>query len=84
MIRVGIYLFQVCDTWEAVRALDEAENWAERTRVLSKADHTELIHQATVQYSSMYSDMITILLLILQDIIHELVDNLPMYVFNIW
>ena len=40
--------FQVCDTWEAVRALDEAENWAERTRVLSKADHTELIHYAKV------------------------------------
>ena len=44
----------MCDTWEAVRALDEAENWAERTRVLSKADHTELIHYAKVWYSNMY------------------------------
>lgn len=81
-----VCLFQVCDTWEAVRALDDAENWAERTRVLSKADHTELIDYAKVLCSSMYmcGDIMTIivyvLILILQDIIYELVDNLPMYV----
>lgn len=43
------FAFQVDDSWEAVRVLDDAEKWAERNRVLSKADHSELIHYAQVE-----------------------------------
>lgn len=34
--------------WEAIRSLDEEENWVERNRVLSKADHLEIVENAKV------------------------------------
>ena len=34
--------------WEAIRGLDEEENWAERNRVLSKKDHLQLVESARV------------------------------------
>lgn len=34
--------------WDAIRGLDEEENWAERNRVLSKKDHLELMESAKV------------------------------------
>jgi hypothetical protein len=34
--------------WEAIRCLDEEENWIERNRVLSKADHVEILANAQV------------------------------------
>lgn len=37
------------DTWDAIRSLDEEENWTERNRVLSKVDHLENIKCAKVQ-----------------------------------
>ena len=36
------------DTWDAIRSLDEEENWTERNRVLSKTDHLENIQCAKV------------------------------------
>lgn len=34
--------------WEAIRSLDEEENWVERNRVLSKTDHLEIVANAKV------------------------------------
>lgn len=36
------------DSWEAIRSLDEEENWLERNRVLSKSDHMMLLDCAKV------------------------------------
>ncbi len=36
------------DSWEAIRSLDEEENWTERNRVLSKDDHLLLNDYAKV------------------------------------
>ena len=37
------------DTWEAVRVLDEAENWAVRNEVVTKSSHNELVGIAKVK-----------------------------------
>ena len=37
------------DSWDAIRSLDEEENWVERNRVLSKTDHLVLIEYAKVR-----------------------------------
>lgn len=34
--------------WEAIRSLDEEENWSERNSVLSKTNHVELMEVAKV------------------------------------
>lgn len=34
--------------WEAIRSLDEDENWVERNRVVSKNDHLETVDNAKV------------------------------------
>ena len=34
--------------WEAIRSLDEEELWCERNRVLSKADHLDIVNNAKV------------------------------------
>lgn len=34
--------------WEAIRNLDEEENWSERNMVLSKEDHLDLMKAARV------------------------------------
>ena len=36
------------DSWDAIRSLDEEENWTERNRVVSKTDHLENIKCAKV------------------------------------
>ena len=36
------------DEWEAIRSLDDKENWIERTSVLSKDDHQHLLLCAEV------------------------------------
>ena len=36
------------DQWEAIRDLDEKENWIERTAVLSRDDHLQLLQCAKV------------------------------------
>ncbi len=36
------------DEWEAIRNLDDKENWIERTSVLSKDDHQHLLQCAEV------------------------------------
>ena len=38
--------------WEQIRALDEVENWAERTRVVSKKDHQYYTECAHVSFGS--------------------------------
>ena len=43
--------FQTHDNWDAVRVLDDAENWAERNEVLFKEDHTERTQFAKVDYT---------------------------------
>ena len=37
------------DSWEAVRVLDEAENWAVRNEVVTKSSHNELVGIAKVK-----------------------------------
>ena len=39
---------QLKDSWDAIRVLDEEENWAERNRVLSRSDHEQLVKCAKV------------------------------------
>ena len=39
----------MADQWEAIRDLDEKENWIERTAVLSREDHHQLLQCAKVR-----------------------------------
>lgn len=42
------------DEWDAIRVLDEKENWIERTAVLSKDDHAHLVQCAKVSRNYSY------------------------------
>ena len=35
--------------WDAIRDLDNEENWAERNRVVSRTDHLQLMESAEVR-----------------------------------
>ncbi len=45
------------DEWDAIRVLDEKENWIERTAVVSKTDHEHLVQCAKVRCNHSYHIM---------------------------
>lgn len=63
-------ILQAHDNWEAVRILDDAENWAERNEVLFKEDHTELVHFAKVNYNNYIITVFPLILFTLESFPH--------------
>lgn len=48
IIMTFLWLGVTMANWEAIRSLDEEENWVERNRVLSKTDHLDIVANAKV------------------------------------
>ena len=63
--------------WDAIRSLDEEESWSERNRVLSKADHQELVEAAKVGRLRLIRSELIAMIVFKQDLVEDLVDNLP-------